>query len=164
VDNRLNAALNAMEQEAPSVACQQLQAFINLAQAQSGKKILAADADALIREATLVAQALGCGRPSPAGCVPLPAGAIAWWPFDERGGKVASDIVGNNSGVHVNGPQPTIGIVDGALQFHGTEYVRVPDSDLWAFGTRDFTIEFWVNFDRPHWRVDLSPGRCFHRQ
>jgi hypothetical protein len=35
----------------------------------------------------------------------------------------------------------------GALSFDGTnDYVSVPDSDNWNFGTGDFSIETWVNF------------------
>jgi uncharacterized repeat protein (TIGR01451 family) len=81
-------------------------------------------------------------------CVPPPAGIIAWWPFDETSGTTAIDAVGGNAGTYAGAPQPAVGMVGGSLQFDGLgDYVVVPDSDLWAFGTTDFTIEFWANFD-----------------
>jgi hypothetical protein len=79
-------------------------------------------------------------------CVPPPQGIIAWWPFDEMSGTVANDIVGNNPGAYVNSPMPVLGEVGNALSFNGDQYVGVVDSPLWAFGTENFTIEFWVNF------------------
>ena len=34
------------------------------------------------------------------------------------------------------------------LNFDGiNDYVSVPDSDDWAFGTGDFTLEFWVKLN-----------------
>lgn len=80
-------------------------------------------------------------------CVePLP-NMVSWWSLDETSGTVADDIVGTNPGVHVNGPVNTSGKVVGALKFDGiNDFVGVPDSDLWAFGPGDFTIEFWANF------------------
>jgi len=81
-------------------------------------------------------------------CVEHPEGVISWWSFDETSGLTAEDHVGGFHGAHTNGPTPTNGKVRGALRFHGTnDYVTVPDSDLWAFGTNDFTVEFWANFD-----------------
>ena len=63
---------------------------------------------------------------------------------------MANDIIGNHPGVHVNGPVPTPGQVGGALRFDGqNDYVGVGDSDDWAFGTNDFTVELWANFDVP---------------
>jgi hypothetical protein len=54
--------------------------------------------------------------------------------------------------VYVNGPTPATGKVGSALQFGGPSdfsgsYVGVADSDLWAFGSNDFTIELWASFD-----------------
>ncbi len=35
-----------------------------------------------------------------------------------------------------------------SLYFNGTsDYLSIPDSDDWYFGTEDFTTDFWVNFD-----------------
>ena len=42
------------------------------------------------------------------------------------------------------------GNVGGALRFNGSnQYVGAPDSDIWAFGTGNFTVELWANFDAP---------------
>jgi Concanavalin A-like lectin/glucanases superfamily/Putative Ig domain len=84
-------------------------------------------------------------------CAPPPPGIIAWWPLDEISGTVVADIGGGNPGASVNSPVPTPGQVGNALRFNGGNYIGVSDSDLWAFGTQDFTIELWVNFD-------TSPG------
>jgi uncharacterized repeat protein (TIGR01451 family) len=83
-------------------------------------------------------------------CVQPPPGIVAWWPFDETSGPTAEDIVGSNPGVQTNGPLVTPGQVGNALRFDGVDdYVGVGDSDLWAFGANDFTIELWANWDSP---------------
>src|SRR5439155_26736247 len=39
------------------------------------------------------------------------------------------------------------GIVGQAFSFDGIDdFVAVPDSSIWAFGTNEFTIELWANF------------------
>jgi len=81
-------------------------------------------------------------------CVQPPSGIIAWWPFDEPSGATARDIIGNNSGVSFGGSAPTAGLIGNALHFDGLDdYVAAPDSNLWAFGSADFTIEFWANLE-----------------
>ncbi|MCP3873145.1 MAG: LamG domain-containing protein, partial [Desulfobacteraceae bacterium] len=35
-----------------------------------------------------------------------------------------------------------------ALSFDGSDYVTIPDSSVWDFGSGNFTIDFWVNFDQ----------------
>src|SRR5438046_2631111 len=83
-------------------------------------------------------------------CVQPPSGMIACWALDETRGTLARDIAGNNPGVYVNGPLPAPGNVGGALRFNGSnQYVGAPDSDIWAFGTGNFTVELWANFDAP---------------
>lgn len=82
-------------------------------------------------------------------CVPPPPGIIAWWPFDETSGNIAEDLGGVHPGVYFGNPVPAIGMVDGALRFDGNAFVAAADSDLWAFGSSDFTIELWANFDTP---------------
>jgi uncharacterized repeat protein (TIGR01451 family) len=83
-------------------------------------------------------------------CVPPPAGIVAWWPFDETSGTTAADVVGNNSATYINGVQSAPGMVGASVLLNGSgAYLGVPDSDLWAFGTTDFTIEFWANFAAP---------------
>jgi hypothetical protein len=74
-----------------------------------------------------------------------PDGMVSYWKFDEDSGTIATDSVGTNDGTLVNGPVWTSGQVDGALSFDGVDdYVSVPDSDDWYFGTGDFTIDLWV--------------------
>ncbi|MFL5398663.1 MAG: LamG-like jellyroll fold domain-containing protein, partial [Myxococcales bacterium] len=88
-------------------------------------------------------------------CVPPPPGIVAWWPLDETAGRVANDIVGNHNGAYVDSvtvATPVAGKVAGGLRFGGPNdftgpHVEVPDSDVWAFGSNDFTIELWANFD-----------------
>lgn len=124
---------------------------------------------------------LGGVRPNPAGVFPLlsiilallvflsrpvlaqqacaapPSGVIAWWPFDETTGMTAKDIVGEHDGILVNNPVRTTGRVGNSLQFDGSsQYVGAADSDDWAFGTNDFTIEFWANWSAP------GGGDIFH--
>ena len=90
-------------------------------------------------------------------CVEPSPDIVAWWPFDEASGTTAADIAGGHDGVHINGPAPSPGMVDGALRFNGiNQFVGAGDSDDWAFGTNDFTIEFWANFDVP------GHGSIFH--
>jgi hypothetical protein len=76
---------------------------------------------------------------------------IAWWSFDEQSGTIAEDRLGEHHGAYSGDPTPILeGVVRGALDFDGSgDYVAVPDSDDWAFGSQDFTIEFWASFDNP---------------
>jgi hypothetical protein len=91
-----------------------------------------------------------------------PPGIIAWWPFDEASGTIAEDIAGDNPGMHVDGPVSSPGLVDRALHFDGSnDYVAVPDSDLWTFGSNDFTIELWANFDTQGGGTIGHPGDIF---
>jgi len=57
---KLNAALAAIARNNLSAACGELGAFINLAGAQAGKAISAADAAALIEDATRIRAVIGC--------------------------------------------------------------------------------------------------------
>jgi hypothetical protein len=74
---------------------------------------------------------------------PVASGMIAWWPANGS----AQDIAGTNHGTVV-GTTFAAGRVGQAFNFNGTSnYVLMPDSSLWAFGTRDFTIELWAKFE-----------------
>ena len=57
---KLNAPLAAFDAGDTTTACANLNAFINVTNAQKGKKLTAAQADALIAEATTIRTALGC--------------------------------------------------------------------------------------------------------
>lgn len=95
-------------------------------------------------------------------CVQSPLGGIVWWPLDETSGTTARDLAGNNPGIHVNGPVPVAGNVGGALRFNGSDqYVGAPDSDLWAFGSQNFTIELWANFASPGGGTIGHPSHIF---
>lgn len=107
-------------------------------------------------------------------CYRLPDDSSAWWKLDETSGSTASDIVGSNHGTYVNGPTPTTGFVQGALNFNGTsQYVTVPNNDSLDFGTGDFSIEAWVNPNpaalavRPiisKWASGMGPGYVLYWQ
>lgn len=95
-------------------------------------------------------------------CVPPPPGIIAWWPFDETAGTIANDIGGEHPGAYFDGPTPVAGQVGGALHFNGnSSFVGAADSDLWALGQSDFTIEFWANWDQPGSGDLHHPGDIF---
>ncbi len=84
----------------------------------------------------------------PPTCAPVPSNIVAWWPFDETTGTIAKDIVGSHNAAYVNNPRPALGNVGGALRFSGN-YAAAGDSPDWFFNLRDFTIEGWMNMDRP---------------
>ena len=95
-------------------------------------------------------------------CVAPPVGMLAWWPMDETAGTTVVDTVGTNPGIRVNGPVSAPGLVDGSLRFNGgSSYVGAPDSDLWAFGGSDFTIELWANWDFNPVGTVGHPGTIF---
>jgi uncharacterized repeat protein (TIGR01451 family) len=81
----------------------------------------------------------------PAILVPLPPppGLISWWPGDAD----AADILDGNDGTLINGTTIVTGKVGNAFSFDGVnDFVQAPDSNLWAFGSNDFTINLWANF------------------
>jgi len=57
---KLNAALKKIQSNNSGAACGELQAFINLVDAQRGKAISTSDADSLIAAATQIRAVLGC--------------------------------------------------------------------------------------------------------
>src|SRR5262245_59511440 len=75
--------------------------------------------------------------------VPPPPGLVSWWPGDAD----AADIVGGNDGTLVNGTTIVTGKVGNAFSFDGVDdFVQVPDSNLWTFGSNDFSVNLWANF------------------
>jgi hypothetical protein len=101
---------------------------------------------------------LATRRSALAQCVDLPNGATAWWPLDESNGIAVDDAIANHNGLHVGNPMHDLGRVGNALRFDGDDYIGVPDSDLWAFGSADFTIELWSSFDEPNSGDTGHPG------
>lgn len=94
-------------------------------------------------------------------CVQTPPGIIAWWSLDESSGTTAADRVGSHPGAYAGGPVPSEGQVRNSLRFDGNDYVAVADSDLWAFGAKNFTIELWANFDTHGGGSIGEPGDIF---
>jgi hypothetical protein len=56
------------------------------------------------------------------------------------------DLASGNNGTLVNGPTYDINN-GGSLSFSTNKYVTIPTGDSYNFGTTDFTIEGWVNFN-----------------
>jgi acetyltransferase-like isoleucine patch superfamily enzyme len=76
-------------------------------------------------------------------CVASPRGPVSFWPGDSN----ATDIQNGNNGTLMNGATFAPGVIGSAFSFDGVDdFVQVPDSDLWAFGSSDFTISLWTNF------------------
>ena len=82
----------------------------------------------------------------PFGCVDPPPDMVAWWPLDETGGTQAAELINSNTGTHVGGPTPLLGMfVDNSLCFNGQgQYVNVPDDPALNFGTGDFSLDAWI--------------------
>ena len=77
-------------------------------------------------------------------CVSPPAGLVGWWAAEGD----ATDSYGTNNGTLEDGVTFGPGRVGQAFNLNGSgAYVQVPDNDLWAFGTSNFTIELWANFN-----------------
>jgi hypothetical protein len=78
-------------------------------------------------------------------------GLVARWSAEND----AKDIIGGNDGVLEAGAGLAVGKIGQAFNLNGVDPdshpdvgpdVRVPDSPLWNFGTKDFSIELWANF------------------
>nr|MBK9650727.1 hypothetical protein [Bacteroidota bacterium] len=71
----------------------------------------------------------------------------AWWSFDDSSSTSVKDIANNHDGILNNGASYTIGKVGNAVEFDGSnDYISVPDDAKWAFGSNNFSVEFWANF------------------
>lgn len=69
-------------------------------------------------------------------------GLVGYWP---AAGNL-NDLSGhNNRGISWSGAFVE-GRVGRAFSFSGSHFVQVPDSDSWAFGNNDFTINLWAKF------------------
>lgn len=77
-------------------------------------------------------------------CVDPPTGLIAWWSGDGH----SFDTAGSHHGTLIGDASYGTGMVQQAFSFDGAQnFVRVPDSTDWDFGTGDLTIDLWVRFD-----------------
>src|SRR5574341_620458 len=66
-----------------------------------------------------------------------------WWHFNENSGNVVQDSSGNNNTGNRNGACWATAKFGSALQFDGSSYIEVPDSNILDGGNR-ITIEAWV--------------------
>jgi len=72
---------------------------------------------------------------------------LVFYSFDETSGSVAHDQQDGYDGT-IFGATHVPGVTGNALQFNGSsDYVSVADSPDWNFGSGDFTLEFWANFN-----------------
>ena len=71
-------------------------------------------------------------------------GLVLYLPFDEGNGDVAYDLSGNgNNGKLVKNPKWVDGKIGKALEFDGSNYVEVPDSDTLDM-EEQITIAAWI--------------------
>ncbi|NCC23172.1 MAG: LamG domain-containing protein, partial [Alphaproteobacteria bacterium] len=84
-----------------------------------------------------------------ADCAAVTSGLVAHLKLDEASGTSAADSSGyGNAGTLANmaGTEWTSGVLDGALQFDGTDdYISIAHDPSLNFGTGDFSIGGWVN-------------------
>jgi len=80
---------------------------------------------------------------APACSVP-PMRLTGWWPGDGN----AEDIIGHRTGIFMGDATTGPGLVDKAFLLDGDgDYIDVPDDPALNFGTGDFTVDVWVNFN-----------------
>lgn len=83
------------------------------------------------------------GSSAPA-CVVPPMGMTGWWPGDGN----AEDIKDHRAGYFMGDATIGPGLVDKAFVLDGVDdYIEVPDDPAFNFGTWDFTVDLWVNFN-----------------
>ena len=74
--------------------------------------------------------------------------SLAFYTFDDGSSSIAHDQQGAHSGVILGGATPVAGFTGTGLQFDGAnDFVSVADLPDWNFGTGDFSIVLWANFD-----------------
>jgi hypothetical protein len=77
-------------------------------------------------------------------CAAPPNHMIAWW----TGDGTTVDIEGAYNGKLIGGATYGAGMVGQAFSLNGAgAYVQAPKSAAWGFGSKDFTIALWVNFN-----------------
>ncbi|MCX6904982.1 MAG: LamG domain-containing protein, partial [Verrucomicrobia bacterium] len=81
-----------------------------------------------------------CKLNGSAPCVPLPSGAVAWWPGDNSG----MDLVGTNYFAFYNGVSFSNGLVGNAFSFSGNHDQAFSTSPSLTNLANTFTMEFWA--------------------
>lgn len=72
-------------------------------------------------------------------------GPIAHWTLDETAGVLAEDTAGHHDGTLNNGPNWSAGIIDGGLDFDGSDdHILVPHHSYLSLDDA-FTISGWIN-------------------
>ncbi|MBT3207310.1 MAG: choice-of-anchor D domain-containing protein [Bacteroidetes bacterium] len=84
-------------------------------------------------------------------------GLVGYWKFNEQLGLIAYDATSNSNNANLSGdasfvsssaPVNQITTQNNAIAFDGSgDYIEIPYSNNWEFGTDDFTIAFWMTLD-----------------
>ena len=90
----------------------------------------------------------------------LDAHLVGHWPFDEGRGKSVRDVSGRGNHGTMKTLRWTTGRLGGALEFDGTDEVKVPYSSVFVPGTSDFSASLWLRSDSREGRgvLSLHPG------
>lgn len=81
---------------------------------------------------------------NPQECVAAPSGLSGWWPGDGNASDIAYGRNANFMGDATTGP----GLVDQAFALDGDgDYIEVLEDPAFDFGSGEFTIDLWVNFE-----------------
>src|SRR5215212_6122298 len=113
----------------------------NTASASNGTHVLKAVArDAAGNPATSASVTVTVSNTSGSGSL------VGHWKFDEGSGTTAADSSGNGTtGMLINSPAWTTGIVGGALSFNGTtNLVSIPNQPSWKTAASKYTVAFWI--------------------
>lgn len=72
------------------------------------------------------------------------AETVSYWKLDEDEGNVIGDSIESHNGTIYDATWSD-GKVNSALSFDGSnDYVAIPDSSAWSFGSNNYAVEFWV--------------------
>jgi hypothetical protein len=82
--------------------------------------------------------------------MPILDNLVAFYKFNETSGTVLVDSKGSNNGTVVNAVINQTGLIDRCYRFNdgvSNQYVTIPSSNDFNFGSGAFSIEVWVNRD-----------------
>ena len=80
--------------------------------------------------------------------MPILDNLVAFYKFNETSGTVLVDSKGSNNGTVVNAVINQTGLIDKCYQFNNgvtDQYVTIPSSNDFNFGSGAFSIEIWIN-------------------